>query len=249
MKKIWVVKAGGELMATPDVRSKVLNGLKTLSKKHALVFVHGGGPQIEAALAKNKIPNKFVNGRRVTSPAAITVVEQVLSGEINKGIVGELGAKNVKAVGLSGRDGKTIIGKPIPGLERAAKPQKIDVSLLKALVKSGFVPVVSSVGSDAAGKPVNINADDIASAIGIALKCDNLIFLTNVSGVLDQNKERIPHLKTTRIDALIQQAIITGGMIPKVQSARAAILKGINKITITNGKFGIAVEKGTVISK
>lgn len=249
MRKIWVVKAGGELVGLPPVRKKIIKSLRTLMKKHAVVFVHGGGPQIEEELKKSGIPAQFVKGRRATSPEAMTVVERVLSGEINKGFAAELVKNGVKAVGLSCRDGGIVVGKPLPGLGRAAKPVRVNPSLLKDLVAKGYVPVVSSVASDSNGGALNMNADDAASALAISLKAANLVFLTNISGVLDNHKQRIPILKSSRIDSLIDSHVITGGMIPKVQSARAALMKGVGEVDILNGKLGVNQASGTRIIK
>jgi acetylglutamate kinase len=249
MKRPWVIKAGGELLTLPDVRRRIFHHLAQVRKKVPVVFVHGGGPQIEEELKKQNIHNQFVNGRRVTSPAAMVVIEQVLSGQINKGIVAELVQLKVKAVGLSCRDGGMVVADPLPGLERAAAPKKIDTTLLAALCAKGFLPVVSSVGSDKEGHAVNINADDVASVLAIALKAQNLVFLTNIGGVLDGEKKRIPILKTKNIDYLIAESVISGGMIPKVQSARAAIHKGVGEIDIVNGKDGIDFNTGTRIVK
>ncbi|MFN0118253.1 MAG: acetylglutamate kinase [Elusimicrobiota bacterium] len=249
MKKVWLIKAGGEMVGSRLIREKIIKDILRLRKKYAVVLLHGGGPQIEQELTKANIPHEFKLGRRVTSPEAMIVVERVLSGEINKGLVGELNFKGIPSVGLSCRDGNLVIASPIPGLGRAAKPVKINTHLLKALISNGFSPVISSVGSDSKGNAVNINADDAASAIGQELKVDNLVFLTNVPGVLDQNKKRIPILRLNKIDGYIKSGVVTGGMIPKIQSARMAILKGIKQVTITNGNWGIQIEKGTQIIK
>jgi acetylglutamate kinase len=176
----WIIKAGGELMGTPSIQRRVLRDLARLAKSKPVVFVHGGGPQIEMELAKNKIPNKFVNGRRVTSPEAMNVVEKVLSGSINKDIAGKLGALKVKAVGLSCRDGNLVVAKPYPKLGRAAKPVSVNPALVLSLVKSRFLPVLSSIGTDGRGGAVNINADEAASALAVATKAQHLIFLTNI---------------------------------------------------------------------
>lgn len=249
MKRPWVVKAGGELLTSAAIRKKIFSRLKALHRQNPLVFVHGGGPQIEAELKRQKIANRFVRGRRVTSIEAMTVVEQVLSGQINKGLAAELTHAGVPSVGLSSRDGALLTGQPIPELGRAAKPIKTNAALLRALLSQGFLPVVSSVASDAKGQPVNINADDAASAIAVALKARHLIFLTNIGGVLDGAKKRIPVLKTSRIDVLIESAVIQGGMIPKVQSARAAISKGVGEVDILFGEKGIDLNSGTRIVK
>ncbi|MCG3205493.1 MAG: Acetylglutamate kinase [Elusimicrobia bacterium] len=247
MKRPLVIKAGGELMIPGPIRKKIILALARIGKKYPVVFVHGGGPQIEEELNRNKIPTRFVKGRRFTSPEAIVHVERVLSGQINKSIAADLAALGRPAVGLSCRDGQTLTAQPIPGLGRAGKPLQTRPALLSVLLKAGFLPVVSSVGSDKKGHPININADDVASALAISLKAANLIFLTNISGVLDKEKNRIPVLKTEKIDKLISSGVITGGMIPKVQSARSAIHQGIGEVDILNGKMGIDFEHGTRI--
>jgi acetylglutamate kinase len=248
-KKLYLIKAGGDLLTLKDSRKRILTSLARLQKKASVVFVHGGGPQIEAELKMKRIPIKYMYGRRVTTPEAMKVVEQVLSGLINKNLSAELNRLHVIAAGISCRDGKLITGKLIPQLGRAAKPVKIDVQLVQTLVSNGFLPVISSVASDSMGEPVNINADDAASAIAVALKADNLIFLTDISGVLNQKRERIPVLKIKQMAALIDAGVITGGMIPKVQSAKNAILKGVGEVDIVNGFEGINLKHGTRILK
>lgn len=247
MKKIIIVKAGGELLKTPQTQKKILAGLSKLSLKNYVVFVHGGGPQIESELAKRKIPSKFINGRRFTSPQAIEVIEQVLSGQINKSIVATLTRQKYPAVGLSCRDGGIIIAKPLPQLGRAGRPFKINISLITCLLKAGFIPVLSSIGSDLHAQPININADDVASALACELKAAHLILLTNISGVHNSSNKRIPVLKTSDIDPLIRQNVITGGMIPKVQSAKQAIYRGVGEVDIVNGFYGLSFKHGTRI--
>lgn len=249
MKKIWVIKAGGELMASEETRGKILADLAKWHKKVPIIFVHGGGPQIEAELKRNNIPNTYTNGRRVTSDETMVIVERVLSGQVNKSIVAQLGIKRTAAVGLSGRDGGVMIAAPLPALGRAGRPIKVQTKLLVALLKAGFLPVLSSVASDKDGNPLNVNADDFASALACALKAGNLIYLTDISGVQDKEKNRIPVLKTSRMDTLINDGTIHGGMIPKVQSARNAILKGVGEINIVNGYHGIDLSTGTKIIK
>lgn len=247
MKRPWLIKTGGELLASDTIRKKIVDDLARLSKSHPVVLVHGGGPQIEQELKKSRIPIQFVHGRRVTSPEAMILVERVLSGQINKSVTAQLVTKGVKAVGLSCRDGGLIQAKPLPQLGRAAKPEKINVTLLQSLLQKGFVPIVSSVGSDKKGQAVNINADDAASALAVALKVQNLIFLTNSQGVFDAYKKRIPKLRPAQIHRLIQEGVIQGGMIPKVQGAMAALKKGIGEVDIANGFKGIRVDSGTRI--
>jgi acetylglutamate kinase len=248
-RRPWIIKAGGELMGTPSIQRRILLDLAKLAKSKPLVFVHGGGPQIETELAKNKIPNKFVSGRRVTSPAAMIVVEKVLSGSVNKDIAGKLGALKVKAAGLSCRDGNLVVAKPYPRLGRAAKPVKVNPGLVMALVSAGFLPVISSIGTDGKGGAVNINADEAASALAVATKAEHLIFLTNISGVKDKKMKTIARLKISGIAALVNDGTITKGMIPKVQSARKAVLAGVGQVNILNGTKGVRLASGTAILK
>lgn len=249
IQRPWVIKAGGELLSDEGTRKKLIAQLKILSRRHPTVFVHGGGPQIEKELKKNKIPVKFVGGRRVTSRAAMVVVERILSGEINKGFTADLVSYGVPAVGLSCRDAGLVTADPIPGLGRAARPIKVNGRLLRILISNGFLPVISTVGSDQEGAAVNINADDAASAVATDLKARHLIFLTNISGVLDAQKKRIPILKISTITELINQSVIQGGMIPKVQSAKRAIQNGVGEVDILNGGEGIKINGGTRIMK
>lgn len=247
MERPWVIKTGGELLIASSIRNRILQDLQTIHKRHPAIFVHGGGPQIERELAKNGIPAHFVNGRRVTTPAAMIVVERILSGEINKKLAAQLNTRGTVAAGLSCRDGRLIIGKRLPRLGCAASPHKTHSALLMALLEKRVLPVVSSVASDAWGKAVNINADDAASALAVTLKAKHLFFLTNTDGVLDQNKKRIAVLKKSRIPALIKQGVITKGMIPKVQSAIEALKRGVKEVNIINGRRGIKADYGTRI--
>lgn len=248
-KKLCLIKAGGELLAREVSRQKILKSIVRLQRKASVIFVHGGGPQIETELKRKKIPIKYIHGRRVTTPEAMKVVEQVLGGRLNQKLATELMALKVSAAGISCRDGKLITGRLIPQLGRAAKPVKTDTRLVQTLVDNGFVPVVSSVASDKWGEPVNINADDAASAIAVAMKADNLIFLTDISGVLNQKRQRIPILKIKQMVPLIEAGVITGGMIPKVQSAKNAIENGVGEVDIVNGYDGIDLDHGTRILK
>lgn len=247
MKRPVVVKAGGELVGLRAVRRALVRHLVGLHRSGPVVFVHGGGPQIEAELQKNGVSARFVKGRRLTSPAAMAIIERVLSGEINKGLAAELAHAGVPAVGLSGRDGAILTGDRIPGLQRTARPASVDPRLLTSLLQNRFLPVISSVASDRTGGAVNINADDAAAALAIRLKARNLILVTNISGVLDASKKRIPILKIGAIDRLIRDGVITGGMIPKVESARVAIRKGVGEVDIVNGKHDLSLSSGTRI--
>jgi len=247
--KVWIIKAGGELLHLHQVRKKIIKDLSRLYKSRNIIFVHGGGPQIKRALGKKGIHLPFVRGRRVTTPRAMKIVEKVLSGTLNKSIAGQLKRNHVPSIGLSGRDGMILQGQPIPGLKRAASPKKINPELLLRFLELKFLPVLSSVGSDRKGRAVNINADDAASALAVKLKAERLIFLTQTKGVLNADKKSIPRLKIKDVNKLIKKGIITGGMIPKVQSSCQAIKKGVGEVDILLGKKGIKFDQGTRILK
>lgn len=249
MKRPRVIKAGGELLTSETVRKKIIADLFRWQKIAPIVFVHGGGPQIEAELIKNKIPVEFLNGRRVTSDEAMLVVEQVLSGQINKGLVADLGRAGVTAIGLSGRDAGLLTAEPLPGLGRAGKPARVKKKILDILLRQHVLVVLCSVASDKNGTAINVNADDFASAIACELKASHLIYLTDIGGVQNKYKKRIPILRTREIDGYIEDKTITGGMIPKVQSARKALLRGVGEVDITDGYRGIDLDAGTRIIK
>jgi acetylglutamate kinase len=244
-RSAWVVKFGGSLLSDKTARSKFLKNVAAVHRRHKLVLVHGGGPEINAALSKMGIKPKFVNGRRVTDDAAMSVVEGVLSGQVNKMLVGELNSLGARAVGLSGRDGELIRAKAVPKLGRVGVPVKADVRPLLVLLKGGFMPVISSVVADARHQALNVNADEAAAAIAVGMKADKLVYLTDVAGVLDAGKKTIPSIKIRSIQKLIDDGVITGGMIPKVISCRRAIQKGVREIDIIDGRAGLLKMKGT----
>ncbi len=165
MKRPWVIKVGGELLNHPVHRKGLIKDLCRIARARPVVLIHGGGPQIAESLKKEKIPIRFVGGRRVTTSDTMRVVEKVLSGIVNKGLVADLVGKKVRGVGISGRDGGLVVGKLIPGLGWAGQVAKVNPALIRHMLKGGFMPVVSSVASDKNGNAVNINADDFASGM------------------------------------------------------------------------------------
>lgn len=246
MKKPWVVKFGGSLLSDEAARGAFLKQVAALRKKHPLVLVHGGGPEINAALEKMGVRSRWVDGRRVTDDAAMQVVEMVLSGQVNKRLVGELSALKVKAVGLSGRDGNLLTAAPVAELGRVGAPTKADASAVKALLAAGFLPVLSSVATDGKGGALNVNADEAASILAVALKAERLVYLTDVAGVLDAGKKTIPVIRVGKdLDPLIRTGVVTGGMIPKTKSCRAAIKKGVGEVDILDGRAGLLEMRGT----
>jgi acetylglutamate kinase len=242
---VWVVKFGGSLLSDKKARGRFLKEAARVARKTPLVLVHGGGPEINAALDKMGIVSRWVQGRRVTDAPAMAVVEGVLSGQVNKNLVGELSALGAKAVGLSGRDGGLLKAKPVPRLGRVGEPDRVAPRLLHVLLEKGFLPVLSSVASGGDFGALNVNADEAAAAVAVALRARRLVYLTDVPGVLDADKRTIPVIKTREIGTLIARRVITGGMIPKVRSCQRALRKGVREINIVDGRAGLAALLGT----
>ncbi|MDD2524143.1 MAG: acetylglutamate kinase, partial [Endomicrobiaceae bacterium] len=220
-----------------------------LSKKEKIILVHGGGPEINNLLLKFNIESKFVDGLRYTNEQTLEVVEMALSGKVNKMLTSELIKCGVNAVGISAKDGSIALCKTIKKLGFVGNPVKINTKLLEILIKNGFFPVLSSVGIDNKAHSVNVNADTLAMDIAIAFKASKLIFLTDVAGVLDGDKKTIKEVKIKNVDGLIKSNIITGGMIPKINSCKHAVEKGVKEVLIIDGILGIKKMKGTIIRK
>ncbi len=247
--KITVIKFGGSLTKNKIAQKKFLKDLAQISKKQNVILVHGGGPEINNLLERLKIKSKFVNGLRYTDEQTLEAVEMALSGKVNKMLTAELIKNNVKAVGISARDGATAVCKVKKELGYVGEPVKINKGLIESLIKSNFFPVISSVGMDKNTHAVNINADILATNIAISFKADKLIFLTDVAGVLDDNKKTIKEIRIVSVEKLIKTGIITGGMIPKIKSCKQAVAKGVKEVLIIDGAKGIKKLVGTVIKK
>jgi acetylglutamate kinase len=201
------------------------------------VVVHGGGKEIGLWLKAVGQEPRFHQGLRITDDQAMSVVEMVLSGRVNKRLVGALVAAGVQALGLSGRDlGLVSAGKlqAEVDLGHVGEPQKVKPEVLTLLCGMGIVPVVSPVSQDAEGVVYNINADHVAAALAGALGANELVFLSNVPGVLNADGEPLPSLTGARIEQLIEQGVIAGGMLPKVRSGIEALNAGVRKVLITN---------------
>lgn len=249
MKKITVVKFGGSLTKNKEAQKKFIKDLAGLSKKENIILIHGGGPEINILLEKLNIESKFVNGLRYTDEKTLEVVEMALSGKVNKMLTAELIKCGVQAVGISAKDGSIAVCQLIKDLGFVGKPVKINKKLLDILMKNGFLPVLSSVGIDKNGNAVNINADLLATAVAVSFKASKLIFLTDVAGVLDADKRTIKEIQIKNTDNLIKTNVITGGMIPKINSCKDAVKKGVKEVFIVDGASGIKKLNGTIIKQ
>lgn len=239
-----VIKYGGSAMTSQELKNSVMQDialLKFVGLKP--VIIHGGGPEINKELSLIGKKSEFINGLRVTDEETMQVVEMVLSGKINKEIVAELQLQGLKAVGISGKDGGTIISKKKiideGDLGLVGEIEAVDTKLIRTLMDNDFVPVVAPIGGDGKGETYNINADYAAVAIAGALDAIKLIYLTDVSGVLrDVNDPAsiIPFIKVEKIKEMIADGTIVGGMVPKVECCIAGVEAGVSNVHILDGR-------------
>lgn len=243
--KTVVIKYGGNAMVDEDLTNKILQDV-TLLKYVGVnpILVHGGGPDINAALQKMDVKSEFHNGLRITDEATMEVVQMVLAGKLNKNIVSRLGKLGGKAIGLCGKDAGllTVVKKPLTkdgvDLGFVGNIVGVNVKLLELLSMDEYIPVIAPVGVDRDGKSYNINADTAASEIASALKAEKLMFLTDVDGIRLNAKDSstlISSISVSEINELISSGVITGGMIPKVQGCVHAIEQGVKRIHILDG--------------
>jgi acetylglutamate kinase len=254
--KTIVVKYGGHAMGDISLGRAFARDIALLKQsKINPVVVHGGGPQIGAMLARMGIESKFEGGLRVTDQKTVEIVEMVLAGSINKEIVALINAEGEWAIGLCGKDGNMVFAEkaqkkfkdPDSNIERVldlgfvGEPVEVDRTLLDLLARSEMIPVIAPVAPGRDGHTYNINADTFAGAIAGALKASRLLFLTDVPGVLDKDKNLIKELSVTEARRLIADGTISGGMIPKVETCIEAIQRGVEGVVILNGKTAHAV--------
>jgi acetylglutamate kinase len=245
---IVVVKYGGHAMGDDKVGRDFARDMVLLEQSGVNpVVVHGGGPQIGAMLAKLGIKSEFSEGLRITDRATVEIVEMVLAGSINKQIVGFINAEGGRAIGLCGKDGNMVIARKVhqPGqsvdLGFVGDPAKVDTTVLDQVLGRELIPVLAPIAQGEDGETYNVNADTFAGAIAGALKAKRLLFLTDVPGVLDQNRNIIKELRVDQIRALIADGTITGGMIPKVETCIYALEQGVEGVVILDGKTPHAV--------
>ena len=220
--KILVVKYGGNAMISEELKDSVMSDIILLSTIGIkVVLVHGGGPEITGMLNKIGKKSEFVNGLRVTDKETADVVQMVLAGKINKSLVNLLCSKGGKAIGLSGSDGGMIKAKPkSKELGFVGEITDINVQPILDVLEMGYIPVVSTVGFDSDGNTYNINADTVAAGIAGKLKAESLISMTDIAGILkdkDDPSTLISKIYVEDAAKLMDEGIIQGGMIPKVQ--------------------------------
>ena len=242
--RTFVIKYGGHAMGDAALAEKFANDVVLLKQVGINpVVVHGGGPQIAKMLERLSIKSSFVDGLRVTDEAAIEVVEMVLSGTINKGIVSTINAAGGTAVGLSGKDGKLLEARRMtpPGsagdLGFVGEPTQVNIGVLQSLTESNIIPVVAPIGVGPNGETYNINADTAAGAIASAMSAAKLIMLTDVAGVLDGEGELMSSLNMAQTRDLLAGGAVKGGMIPKLKTCLAALQDQTDAAHILDGRI------------
>ncbi len=245
-----LIKIGGAELENGPILDTLVEALVPLLQQRPMVIVHGGGSDIARLQERLGLEPCFVDGLRVTDDACMDVAEMVLSGSVNKRLTARLVQRGVRAIGLSGVDGGLLRAKklahPKGDLGRVGEITAVDAACLRDLIAHGFTPVISPISLGEDGCPFNVNADHAALAIASALKAPEMIFLTNVPGVLD-NGALLPELSAQQAMRMIDTGVIFGGMIPKVQSALAAIEVGVGAACITD-LAGLAARSGTWLS-
>ncbi|MCS7164088.1 MAG: acetylglutamate kinase [Thermodesulfovibrio sp.] len=244
--KTFVIKYGGAAQRESSLKDAFAQDIVLLNFIGIKpIVVHGGGPKITEFMKKfNKEP-QFVHGHRVTDKETMEIVEMVLGGVINKEIVQLINSHGGKAVGLTGKDGNLLrtkkkylkINNEDIDIGFVGEVEEVCVDVLESLQDRGFIPVVAPIGFDKKGQSYNINADTVASAIAVAVKAEKLIILTDVRGISDENNNHIPTLKTEEAIRLIEQQVISGGMIPKIYACLNALKGEVKKTHIIDGRI------------
>ena len=263
-----VIKFGGHAMTKNHYINSFASDM-TLLRQVGIrpIIVHGGGPQIEKMLKKLEIKSEFVNGLRVTDSDTISIVEMVLSGQINKSLVSEINQVGGKAVGISGKDGNLIRATKykvkssekdnLIDLGFVGIPTKIDPEVINSLMLNNMMPVIAPLALGEDGLTYNINADVAAGSISSAIKAKRLLMLTDVSGVLDKSGKLISNIDVKYAEKLIADRIVNGGMIPKLETCINSVKNGTEAAVILDGRLShstlieLFTEKGigTLISK
>ncbi|MBF0212814.1 MAG: acetylglutamate kinase [Magnetococcales bacterium] len=252
--RTFVIKYGGHAMVDEALKKSFAQDVILLRQVGINpVVVHGGGPQINQTMARMGLKPQMIDGQRVTDQETVNVVEMVLAGKVNKDIVNLINLNGGRAAGLSGKDGHTIVAKKRPPRRKAKAEaeqaeeiidlgwvgdvEKIDTTLLNMFKDSDIIPVVAPVGVGAKGETYNINADAVAGKIAAALGAEKLILLTDVTGVRDREGNLMSRLEASDAARMIKEGVISGGMIPKVETCLSARRGGVAAAHIIDGRI------------
>jgi len=226
---VRVYKLGGPALEDPGLLPALAAELR--AARGRVVVVHGGGRQVERELNARGLESRFIGGRRATSPEAMEVVEMVLSGVVNKALAAGLSASGLPAIGLSGRDASLLRASVQPGLGRVGTPEAVDARVLQAAWAGGLVPVVSPVSTGPDGAALNVNADEAALALAVALRADALVYLSDVDGVR-VGGAAVESLGAEEVPGHVADGTIAGGMAMKVDAALQAVRAGVPEVIV-----------------
>jgi acetylglutamate kinase len=241
---IFVIKYGGAAMEEESLKKEFAKDVALLKYVGINpVIVHGGGPMIGRLLKDLQIPTRFVNGLRVTDEKTLEVAEMVLSGLVNKEIVKNINDMGGKAIGLSGKDGRLLMAKQVEDKEvgLVGEITSVDVAIIKDISRHGYIPVIAPIADGVDGKAYNINADTAAGSIAAALSAEKFILLTDVEGVMGSDGKLISVLRRSEIEKLIDENVVTGGMIPKVTCCTEALKGGVREAHVVDGRTPHAI--------
>ena len=235
--ELIVIKYGGNVFIDRNIFNNFISDISILNKLGlSIIIVHGGGPRIKKELEKSNIQSKFIRGLRVTDEKIINIVEDVLI-DFNEDIVNSLIEKGSNAVSINTKKNNVI--EVIPEAEElgfVGKPSKININIIKDIIKESSVPIISPLGLGKNNQTFNINGDTAAGAIAKSLKCRRLLLMTNVKGVLDKEKKLIEEITSSEILEMINNEIITEGMIPKINTCLDAVMNGVTGVGIIDGR-------------
>lgn len=249
-EKNVVIKFGGNAMGDEALFKAFAQDIVYLKQSGINpIVVHGGGPQIGIMLQKLAIKSDFVHGLRVTDKPTVEVVEMVLAGKINKEIVSAINRQGGKAVGISGKDANLMIAKKITEMPDpqsnimknvdigyVGDPLEVNPHIVEVISKSDLIPVIAPVAISRDGETLNVNADTFASALAARMQAKRLLLLTDVTGVLDENKQLIPSLSIDEAKAMIKKGAISGGMIPKIEGCIEVVEAGVEGVVVIDGR-------------
>ncbi len=239
--KILVVKYGGNAMTSEKLKDSVMRDIILLQLIGVkVVLVHGGGPEITGMLERVGKVSEFVNGLRVTDKETVDIVQMILAGKINKSLVNLIECKGGSSIGLSGLDGHMIRATmKDEKLGYVGKITSVDPTPILDVLEKGYIPVIATLGCDDEGNVYNINADTAAAKIAAALRAESLISMTDIAGILrdkDDPSTLISHIHVDDTEKLIDEGVIVGGMLPKVECCKNAVLEGVKRVFIIDGR-------------
>ncbi len=244
--KIVVIKYGGNAMLNEELKQAVMGDILLLSLIGIkVVLVHGGGPEISEMLGKVGAKSEFIDGLRVTDKESVDIVQMVLAGKINKSLVNLIHTMGGNAMGLCGIDGHMIQAEKLDEVHGyVGNITDIDSTPILDILDKGYIPVIATVGCDNEGNVYNINADTAAAKIAGVLKAESLISMTDIRGLLrdkDDESTLIPIVKTSEVPELMNEGVISGGMIPKIECCIDSIRQGVQKVFILDGRVPHAI--------